>query len=368
MRITSIESYRHEDRFAVVRVRSDDGVEGWGQTSAHFAGLTVEVLHRVVAPHFVGTDPWEWGAELDRFTRAAHKHLGTFLWRAVSGVDTAVHDLLGKTVGKPVFALLGGAVRTRVPQYASSMRRDITPQAEADRFEELRAEHGFVAFKARIGEAMGRDTDPWPGRSRDLIRHLRERLGDDAVLHADANGGYSPGEAIRIGRRLEDEGYRHFEEPCPWNELESTAHVAQVLDIPVAGGEQDMALEQVHRMVTRRVVDIVQPNIGYLGGMRRAVKVTQMAEAAGLVATPHCANRTMIALFTLHLAASQPAVSAYQEWCIEPEPWSDELYWPPLRVEEGHLTVTDEPGWGVEISPDFLRTAERRETTARDAL
>jgi L-alanine-DL-glutamate epimerase-like enolase superfamily enzyme len=365
MRITSIETFRREEKFAVVRVRTDDGLEGWGQTSAHFAGLTVDVLHTLVAPFFVGTDPWRWGAELERFTRQSHKQYGSLLWRAVSGVDTAVHDLLGKAVGQPVHAILGGALRERIPVYASSMRRDISPEQEAERFEELRARQGIRAFKIRIGEMMGRDTDPWPGRSLELIRIVRERLGDDAVIHADANGGYSPGEAIRIGRRLEEYGFHHFEEPCPWNELESTAHVAAVLDIPVAGGEQDVVLEQFHRMVTNRVVDIVQPDIGYIGGMRRAVKVTQMAEAAGIVATPHCANRTMIGLFTLHLAASQPAVSAYQEWSIERESWSEDVFWPPLEVADGHLTVSDAPGWGVEIVPDFLRSSDRRETNMR---
>ena len=94
--------------------------------------------------------------------------------------------------------------------------------------------------------------------------------------------------------------------------------------------------------------------------MIRAVKVTQMAEAAGIVATPHCANRTLISVFNLHLAASQPAASSYQEWSIEDEPWSKDLFWPPLTVTDGCVEVSDSPGWGVEISDDFLRSAHHR--------
>ena len=214
----------------------------------------------------------------------------------------------------------------------------------------------------RVAEMMGRDTDPWPQRSHDLVHAVREALGDRAVLHADANGGFSPSEAIRFGRQLEALGFQHFEEPCPWNQLESTAQVASVLDIPIAGGEQDTVLEQFHRMVTGRVVDIIQPDIGYVGGMTRAVKVTQMAEAAGIVATPHCANRTLISVFNLHLAASQPAVSSYQEWSIEDEPWSNDLFWPPPSVKDGCVEVSDAPGWGIEISDDFLRSTHRRLT------
>ena len=362
MKITAIETFLRDPSAAIVRVRTDDGAEGWGQTSPYHADITVRVLHELVAPAFLAEDPWNCEALIDGVVRANHKTTGTFLFRALCGVDTAIWDLLGKVAGVPVYQLIGGAVRTSIPVYGSSLRRDLAPDAEAERLQALVESHGFRAFKVKVAEMMGRDTDAWPGRSVELVRTVRSVLGPDVVLHADANGGYSAGEAIRIGRLLEELEYGHFEEPCPFTQLESTAEVARVLDIPVAGGEQDYVLEQFHRMVTTRSVDIVQPDIGYVGGISRARKVVAMAEAAGLVATPHCANQSLLQVFTMHLAASQPAISAFQEWNIEPFGWVNGVYAPMPVVVDGAVQLDDRPGWGVEILPEFLAAAERYES------
>ena len=117
--------------------------------------------------------------------------------------------------------LLGGTPRA-LPVYASSMRRDITPAAEADRLVRLRDRHGYDAFKIRIGRECGHDQDEWPGRTEAIVPAVRRALGDDAALLVDANSCYSPNKAIEIGRMLEDHGVCHFEEPCPYWELEWT--------------------------------------------------------------------------------------------------------------------------------------------------
>ena len=137
--------------------------------------------------------------------------------------------------------LLGGKPRA-IRAYASSMRRDIAPQQEAERFVRLRDRDGFTAFKFRIGSEVGHDADEWPGRTEDVVRAVRRALGDDVDLLVDANSCYTPEKAITIGRLLEDHGVVHFEEPCPYWELEWTAEVADALDLDVTGGEQDCEL------------------------------------------------------------------------------------------------------------------------------
>ena len=132
--------------------------------------------------------------------RANHKTTGTFLFRALCGVDTAIWDLLGKVAGVPVYQLIGGAVRTSIPVYGSSLRRDLAPHAEAERLQALVESHGFRAFKVKVAEMMGRDTDAWPGRSVELVRTVRGVLGPDVVLHADANA------ATPQGRRFASDG------------------------------------------------------------------------------------------------------------------------------------------------------------------
>ncbi|GAA3105492.1 hypothetical protein GCM10020001_023820 [Nonomuraea salmonea] len=238
------------------------------------------------------------------------------------------------------------------------------PEDEAERLGRLIAEQGFRAVKIRVGEAMGRDGDAAPGRTERIITHLRDALGPDVDLSADANGGYSVPRAIRVGRMLEEHGYFHFEEPCPFTDLEATAQVTAALDIAVSGGEQDFSLPQFGRMIAMRAVDIVQPDIGYIGGISRARKVAVLAEAAGIPCTPHCANDSLLRVFTLHLAAAMPACAHPQEWSIETTPWTRDVYGPMPEVRDGEVPVPTEPGWGVELLPSFARTADRALTRA----
>jgi len=245
--------------------------------------------------------------------------------------------------------------------YASSMSRTITPEQEGQRLADLVRRDGFRCVKVRVGSKMGRDVDAAPRRTETLIPLMREALGDEVDINADANGAYSAHRAIQVGRLMEQHGYFHFEEPCPFPQIENTALVAAALDIPVAGGEQDYSLEQFNRMIRMRAVDIVQPDIGYIGGLGRARKVAEMAERAGIPCTPHCANRSLLQVFTLHLAAAMPACYQYQEWSIEPhQTWATEIYGPALQVVDGVVTVPDRPGWGIEILPSYLKRAEVR--------
>lgn len=362
MRIESIESYRRDDNLAIVRVRTDDGVEGIGQTSPYGANFSARVLHDLVAPYFIGKDPWDLEVLGDTFLRNTYKFPSSYILRALCGVDTAVWDILGKATGQPVYKLLGGEVRSHVPMYASSMRRDITPEDEGERLLKLIEEQGFKCVKIRVGQVMGRDSDASPGRTPKLIKHIREVLGPDVNINADGNSGFSAAAAIRVGRMMEEHDYFHFEEPCPYPQIENTAKVAAALDIPVAGGEQDNSLDQFHRIIETKAVDIIQPDIGYIGGVSRARRVAWMAEAAGIPCTPHCANRSLLQVFTLHLAAAMPSISQYQEWTIENNSWVKDIYAPMPEVVDGSVAVTRTPGWGIELLPEFVKTAEHETT------
>lgn len=360
--IQRIETLRRGQILAV-QVHTDDGLVGLGQTAPYQVELTEHVLHTMVAPCFLGRDPWDVEALVELCLRQHYKFLGGFLQRAVGGVDTALWDVLGKATEKPVHQLIGGTYRTRVPMYASSMLRSVTPEEEADRLEQQIEQYGFTAAKIRVGAEMARDRDQWPGRTEAIIPHLRARLGDEIGLSADANGGFTAGRAIRIGRMLEDHGYFHFEEPCPYPQIEQTGAVARALDIPVSGGEQDTSLDQIHRIITGGHVDIIQPDIGYLGGLSRARQVAIMADAAGIPCTPHCANHSLLQVFTLHLAAAMPACAHPQEWSAESPEWVHSVYAPALQVTDGMVTVPTSPGWGVELTEEFLATAGRRAST-----
>jgi L-alanine-DL-glutamate epimerase-like enolase superfamily enzyme len=361
MKIERIESFSNE-YVGFVRVTAEAGLQGWGQVANYNADITCLVLHRQIAPWAIGQDALDVDRVMTAIPEREHKFPGSYLYRALAGLDTALWDLRGKLEGKSVCELLGGQPR-RMLVYASSMRRDITPDAEAERLVRLRDRYGYNAFKFRIGKECGHDEDEWPGRTETIVPLMRRAMGPDVGLLVDANSCYTPRKAIEVGRLLEANGIRHFEEPCPYWELEWTRQVADALAIDVTGGEQDCELTTWRRMIEMRAVDVVQPDVCYLGGICRTLKVAKMAEAAGLPVTPHSANLSLVTVFTLHLMGALPNAGPYVEFSIEGAdyyPWQDGLFSPVLQAEDGHVAIPDGPGWGIEVSDEWLAGAEYR--------
>ena len=304
---------------------------------------------------------------IDLIPKREHKFPGSYLWRAMCGLDTALWDLRGKIEGKSVCALLGGTPR-KLRAYGSSMRRDITPKAEADRLKRLRDEKGFDAVKFRVGAEYGGDVDEWPGRTEEIVPTMRRAMGDGVALLVDANSAFSPRRAIEVGKMLQDNGISHFEEPCLYWELEQTKEVADALDIDVTGGEQDCFFPVWRRMIEMRAVDVIQPDVCYLGGLTRTLRVAAMGAEAGLPCTPHSANLSMVTLFTMHLLGAIPNAGDYLEFSIEGldyYPWQDGLFrGDPYRIENGQATIPDAPGWGLEVDPAWLDRAAYRKSEA----
>ena len=364
MQIQSIETFTNEF-VCFVRVRTDDGREGWGQVAPFFADITATVLHRQVAPHALGQNALDIDHLVDIIPEREHKFPGSYLRRAIGGLDTALWDLRGKMEGKSVCELIGGSpgpIRT----YGSSMKRDITPQDEAERFIKLRDRYGYDAFKFRIGSECGHDQDEWPGRTEEIVPKVRGALDDDVALLVDANSCYSPKKAIEIGHMLQDNGISHFEEPCPYWEYDQTRQVTEALDVDVTGGEQDCELQNWRRMIAMRAVDIVQPDICYLGGLTRTLRVAAIAAEAGLPCTPHAANLSMVTVFTMHFLRAIPNAGKYLEFSIEGldyYPWQDGLFIdPPFTPVDGKVTVSNAPGWGIEVNPEWLAGSEYRKS------
>ncbi len=368
MKIATLETFTNQ-YVCFVRVTADTGAVGWGQTSTYHADITATIFHRQVAPWALGADALDIEALLERIEEREHKFPGSYRCRALAGLDTALWDLRGRLERKPVVALLGGRPK-RLRTYASSMRRDITAADEASRLARLRDEKGFDAFKWRIAAECGHDIDEWPGRTEEIIRTVARALGRDVAKLVDANSGFSPARAIEVGRRLEAEGISHYEEPCPYWKLEETKIVADALELDVTGGEQDWDLATWARMIGMRAVDIVQPDLMYMGGVTRTLKVARMAAAAGLPCTPHSANLSLVTLCTMHLLGALPNAGKYLELSIEGEdyyPWQRGLFiGDPYTVTDGHVTIPSAPGWGVEIDPGWLQAAAyQRSSLAR---
>ena len=230
MKIKRLETFTNQS-VGFVKVTTDDGHEGWGQVSNYNSDITCQIFHRQVARYALGQDALDIESLVTLIPEREHKFPGSYLMRALTGLDTALWDLKGKLEKKSVCELLGGKPRP-FPVYASSMKRgEITPEAEAERLKRLQGEFGYTAFKFRVGKECGHDEDEWPGRTDAIVPQVRKALGDRATLLVDGNSGYTPKKAIAVGKMLQDHGVVHFEEPCPYWEYHWTKEVKEALDL-----------------------------------------------------------------------------------------------------------------------------------------
>ena len=343
--IQSIELLQ-KDREYFVRVRSRDGAEGIALTNER-APYLYPILNKLVIPYFIGKDARDLETHLFEVYRyqSNYKLQGLALWCPVAWVEFALLDMMGRIAGKSLGQLLGGVVRREVPFYVASGRRDSTPQEEVEYLASLVKESGAKAVKFRVGGRMSRNADAMPGRTETLIPLARKTLGDAIDIHADSNSSYDPPKAIEVGRMLEDIGAVYFEEPCPFDNLEDTKKVTDALTIPVSGGEQEYSQYRFRWMIYNHGVDIVQPDLQYYGGLIRSTRVARMAALAGMPTTVHISGGFGF-IYMLHFASLTPDVGRYQEYKMNIDkygPWFD----PPLKINNGALTVPKGPGVGI---------------------
>lgn len=359
LKIKKIETFT-KNNIAMVKVTLENGSFGWGQISTYDSDITAMVLHRKVAHVFLDQDPSEIDLLVDRTIEQNYKYPWSYVCRALGGIETAIWDLYGRIKEKPVVELLGGEVGT-VNAYGSSMSRQISPKEEADRMLKLRDEEGYKAFKMRAGSVNGHNKDASPGRTEELIKATRKALGDDVDLLIDGNSCYTPDKAIEVGKLLEQNNFIIFEEPCPYWELEWTADVNKALQINISGGEQDNDLAQFRRMIEMDAVDILQPDVLYIGGITRTIRVARMAEKKNKLVVPHSANHGLVTLFALHVLKAIPNAAPYLEYSIEYSEGinkeAEEMIGPRLNVVDGKVAISEEPGWGIHVNGDWLQSA-----------
>ena len=358
MRITELHIYRAQG-FFLVELVTDEGITGYGEGSPHRATYA---YCRELAPAVIGMDPFavEKNFETLLLGNNNYKGAGQVLAMCISAIEIAMWDIVGKALNVPVYDLLGGKYRDRVRLYASGLKRTRSPVDEAKFMARMVEQHGFSAVKLKVAERFGHDRDVYPGRTTNVIREVRAALGDDVGILVDANGGYTSHGAIRAGRMMEKYNVFHFEEPCPYWDLDANARVSHVLDLPVAGGEQDWNIHTFRDMLVRDVYDVIQFDVVKCGGLLRAKKISAMAGAFGRVCTPHCVSWTLGLIANLHFAVSTPELRYEQEYAVDPLFTKDLFSNYAVTVSNGELPVPDGPGLGVELDQRFIREKTER--------
>lgn len=349
---------------AIVRIETSDGIVGWGEGknaagSAGTYGALVHLLNHEVAPKLIGLDPrnisaiWEMLYNGVRHEQAAVRgHVMPELARrglsvaAISAVDIALWDILGKSLQQPVWRLLGGKKADRLSAYASGGWADAGQIG--DQLCSYIDKGGFKAVKMRVGSMDGA-----PHVSAARVKAARKALGPDVELMVDAHGTYTVAEAKRFIRLVEDCDLAWFEEPVTGDDKIGMAEVRATGSVPIAAGESEATRFAFRDMAVLRAADIFQPDPAFCGGISEAMKIAALASAFNLRFAPHLWAGAPCFFAGLHICAASPA-SFTIEYSLGANPMIHDLVEETVEVIEGTIAIPDAPGLGFTISESFL--------------
>ena len=345
---------------AIAVVETDEGVTGYGECKGT-AVVMKTVVEQVLKPLLVGQDPtrveylWEKMYSAGRLElslkhgRPYHRagNRGETI-HAISGVDIALWDAFGKSLGLPVYKLLGGGVRERVMAYASGGWAP--PEKTAEEVGGYR-EKGFRAVKIRVG---GLDEPSFPRRSWERLRIARDTLGSDAPLMMDAHGGLTIDRAIRLARGAEEVGITWFEEPVlAADDPAGLAEVRRTIPMPVSTGESETTRFAFKELIELRAADVLQPDVSVCGGITEMRRIAALALAHGFVLAPHNWGSALLFVASLQVTAATPNAV----WFEYPQGFGyllqDLLAEPlPMPDAEGWVPIPSGPGLGIALQPE----------------
>jgi L-alanine-DL-glutamate epimerase-like enolase superfamily enzyme len=353
----------------IVKVETDAGLVGWGEAKAGVGSAAsayglAAIINLDYAPLLVGQDPrdvsrlWDVMYNTPREGYALDRgHVLPQLGRrglsisAIAGVDIALWDLLGKSLGAPVWRLLGGRRAERMPAYASGGWAD-----ESGIGEQLLgyvAQAGFRAVKMRVGVMDGE-----PHRSAARVRAARKALGPDVKLMADAHGTWTVSEAKAFCRMVEDCDLYWLEEPVTADDKSGLAEVRRASTVPIATGESEFTRHDFREIAELRAADVLQPDLAIAGGITEGVRIAAVASAYNLRLAPHLWSGAPGFAAGIALATSQSA-GFILEYSLGANPLLHELVHEKFTVVEGLLEIPDRPGLGITVDEEFVRRYAR---------
>ena len=343
-------------RACLVRVHTDEGLTGTGECMVRFTPEATAAIVRELSEVVKGHDPVHTSViwELMFSVMMNRGHYRGFFIEALSGIDIALWDLKGKAFGRPVYELLGGPQRERIWSYASSLRFRGLEQtvSEAKEF----VQDGYDAMKLKIGRGGHR-----PEVDIELATAVRDAVGPDIYLSADANCAFTPAAAAKVGRALQELDYAWFEEPITPDNYDGYRELRQTLDLPIAGGETEFTSYGFRDVLAKRTLDIVQPNISRAGGFTDCLRTAAFAQAYHVPYAPHTGSTTGVChVAEVHLSAALPNFLIYEDMQAD---WSREehnplredlLYSGSIVRDGGEVLLPSGPGLGIELNEDIV--------------
>lgn len=329
----------------LLRVDTDEGISGIGSASGN--GELIEVIvAKVIKPLLVGMDPTEIDTIWDKaYVRGGHKEFGTrgIGVVALSGVDIALWDILGKARGVPLYQLLGGKCRDKVPVYATALYPE-EPAKVARRARGF-ADQGFHGVKIKVGFDLDQDIR--------IVRAVREELGKDFIVMTDANQGYSVDVALKASDAFADCGAYWLEEPLFVEDIEGHAILREKSKAPIAVGENLHMCYAFENFIMRGAVDFIQPDVARAGGITEIRKITALAARHKVPVSFHTWGDGVALAASVHLSAALKDCIV-MELDYTYNPLREELLREPFKVQNGFLIPPERPGLGIELNPNAL--------------
>jgi len=332
-----------------VKVYTDEGIVGLGEATQGLTTKPAEAAVHELKPLYVGQDPRNVVAVWDRMYK------GIFLGQnsAMTAIECACWDILGKSLGVPVWQLLGGKLRPRIRAYANGWYQGPRePVFFAERAKEVVA-MGYTALKFDPFGSAYRYLDAGEEKlSIRIVGAVREAVGGQVDLLVEAHDRLSVSTAIRIGRALAEYRPMWLETPVMSTDVTATVEVARQIPVPVASGERFQRKRDFARLLESGAVDIVQPELLAVGGVLGLTKVAALAEAYEAFVAPHNAQSPYTTAVNVHVDATLPNVliqECFDEFLV---PWSREVLTGWVTVKDGYLEVPDAPGFGVELNEE----------------
>jgi L-alanine-DL-glutamate epimerase-like enolase superfamily enzyme len=349
----------------LVQVHTDAGIVGLGESAAYggFLESTEMMILGELRRTILGQDPFKverlWSMMASRAHQRGRRGM---LMMAISGIDIALWDIIGQATNTPLYRLLG-AYRDTLDAYASAgfYARDKDANALAEEVGTY-ASRGFQVVKIKVGRNPEVMTNllhdmPEPAYATvtleediERVRLARRAIGPKVGLAIDANNAWTPSIALRFMREVESFDVRWLEEPVATDDIEGSALVAHHLDTPVSGYETETGLPGFRELITRRAVDIVQPDAIWTGGITECRKVAALAQAYGLPVIPHVFSSAVSSIANMHLIASLPNAGLL-EFDQNINPLRTDLFAEPIApTSEGKVRLPDRPGLGVTLN------------------
>jgi galactonate dehydratase len=358
MKITQLESFLANcglRNYLFLRLTTDTGLTGVGEATLEWQELTVQTLiHEWLEERLLGVDPFDIENTFGNLIRDQYQGGPTVL-TAISGAEIACWDLVGKACGQPVYKLLGGRARERLPAYANGWYGGAsTPEQYAAKAAEV-VSRGYRGMKFDpFGVAWKEMSRQEMDQAEHIVAAVREAVGPDIDLMIEVHGRLSVGCAIEMGRRLERYAPAWYEEPVTPHGLGLLKEVKQALPFPIAAGERLYMLEDFSRLASLRACDIVQMDLAHCGGLAIGKKIAALAQAQDMLLSPHCSIGPVALCAALHFDWSTPHVLIQENFAEYDVPWRNELVggWNP--IDRGEFMLPDKPGLGIELNVEAI--------------